>query len=64
MARRPITPLQSADMPSLAQAIEIMAIALQQQSATMVQEHQAALHQLENARLAAEATLLHHQHHT
>jgi len=36
-------------MPSLA-----LAIALQQQSATMAQEHQAAFHQLENARLAAE----------
>jgi len=30
----------------------------------MAQEHQATLHQLENARLAVEATQLHHQHHT
>jgi len=51
-------------MPSLAQAIEMMAIALQQQSATVAHEHQAVLHQLENARLPAEATQLHHQHHT
>jgi len=36
----------------------------QQQSATMAQQHQVALHQLENARLAAKATQLHHQHHS
>jgi len=64
MARTPINPPQSADMPSLARAIKMMATALQQQSATKAQEHQATLHQLENDRLAAEATLLHHQHHT
>jgi len=30
----------------------------------MAQEHQAALHQLENARLVAKATQLYHHHHT
>jgi len=30
-----------------------MATALQQQGATIAQDHQAALHQLENARLSA-----------
>jgi len=64
MARRPIKPPQSVNMPNLARAIEMMATTLQQQSATMAQEHQVALHQLENARLAVETTLLHHQHHT
>jgi len=64
MTRKPINPSQSTDMPSLARAIEMMATTLQQQSDTMAQEPQAALHQLENARLAAEATLLHHQHHS
>jgi len=39
MARRPITPPQSANMPILAWAIEMMATTLQQQTATMTQEH-------------------------
>jgi len=63
MTRRPPTPPPLVDMPNLARAIEMMATALQQQSATMAQ-HQAALHQLETARLAAEASQLHQQTHT
>ena len=51
-------------MPNLARAIEMMATTLQQQSATMAQQHQAALHQLETAILAAEASQLHQQPHT
>ena len=47
MARRPPTLPPLVDMPNLARAIEMMAIALQQQSAIMAQQHQAALHQLE-----------------
>ena len=42
-----ITPPPPVDMPNLARAIVIMATALQQQSATMAQQHQTALHQLE-----------------
>jgi len=64
MARRPPTPPPPVDMPNLARVIEMMATALQQQSATIVQQHQAALHQLETARLAAEASQLHQQPHT
>jgi len=51
-------------MPNLARAIEMMATTLQQQSATMAQQHQAALHQLETTRLAAEASQIHQQPHT
>ncbi|XP_068498179.1 uncharacterized protein [Phaseolus vulgaris] len=64
MARKPPTPPPSVDMPNLAQAITMMATTLQQQSATMAQQHQAALHQLEIARLAAKASQLHQQPHT
>jgi len=53
MAHRPPTPPPRVDMPNLSWAKEMMATALQQQSATMAQHHQAALHQLETARLAA-----------
>jgi len=42
MARRPHTPPPPVDMPNLARAIEMMTTALQQQSATMAQQHQAA----------------------
>ena len=45
MARRPPTPPPPVDMPNLARTIEMMATALQQQSATMAQQYQAALHQ-------------------
>jgi len=64
MARRPLTPPPPVDMPNLTRAIEITATALQQQSATMAQQHQAALHQLETTRLEAEASQLHQQPHT
>ena len=43
MARRPHTPLPPVDMSNLARAIEMMATTLQQQSATMAQQHQVAL---------------------
>jgi len=42
----------------------MMATTLQQQSATMAQQHQAVLHQLETTRLAAETSQLHQQPHT
>ena len=64
MARRPHTPPPPIDMSNLALAIEMMATALQQQSATMAQQHQAALHQLETTRLAVEASHLYQQPHT
>ena len=64
MARRSPTPPPPVDIPNLARAIEMMATSLQQQSATMAQQHQAALHQLETTRLAAEASQLHQQPHT
>ncbi|XP_068487134.1 uncharacterized protein [Phaseolus vulgaris] len=64
MARRPPTPPPPVDMPNLAWAVEMMATTLQQQSATMAQQHQAALHQLETTRLEAEASQLHQQPHT
>ena len=64
MARRPPTPPPPVDMPNLARAIEMMATTLQQQSATMAQQHQAVIHQLETTRLAVEASQLHQQPHT
>ena len=64
MARRPHTPLPPVDMSNLARAIEMMATTLQQQSATMAQQHHATLHQLKTTRLAAEASQLHPQSHT
>ena len=64
MARRLPTPPPPVDMPNLVWAIEMMATALQQQSAIMAQQHQASLHQLETTRLATEASLLHQQPHT
>ena len=63
MARRPPTPPPPVDMPNLAREIEMIATTLQQQS-TVAQQHQAALHQLETTRLAAEASQLHQQPHT
>jgi len=42
----------------------MMTTTLQQQSATMAQQHQTTIHQLENTRLAAEASQLHQQPHT
>jgi len=44
MARRPLTHPPPVDMPNLARAIEMMATTLQQQSATMAQQHQTAFH--------------------
>jgi len=64
MACRPHTPPPPVDMLNLARAIEIMATTLQQQSATMAQQLQVALHQLETTRLAAEVSQLHQQPHT
>jgi len=64
MARRPATPPPPVDIPNLAREIEMMATALQQQSATITQQHQVALHQLETTRIATEAFQLHQQPHT
>jgi len=64
MARRLPTPPPPVDMSNLARTIEMMATALQQQSATMAQQHQAVLHQLKTTRLATEASQLHQQTHT
>ena len=63
MACRPLTP-PSVDMLNLAWEIKMMATTLQQQSATMTQQHQATLHQFETTRLAAEVSQLHQQPHT
>ena len=64
MAHKPRTPPPPIDIPNLARAIKMMAIALQQQSATLTQHHQTTLHQLQTARLAAEDSQLHQQPHT
>jgi len=42
----------------------MMATTLQQWSATMAQQHQTTLHQLETTRLAAETSQLHQQPYT
>jgi len=62
MARRPPTPPQSANMPSLARVIEMIETTLQQHIVTMAQQHHIVLHQLETTRLAPEASQLHQQH--
>jgi len=64
MTCRPPTPPPSVDMPNLAWAIVMMATTLQQQSATMAQQRQVALHPLETTRLEAEASHLPQQAHT
>ena len=59
MASRPPPPPTS-DNAGVMSAIEAMVAAMQQQNATMMNQHNLALQQMESARLAAEASELRH----
>jgi len=54
--RPPPPPLPNPDNSHLVGTIEAMIVAMQQQNANMVNQHNLALQQMESARLAAKAT--------
>jgi len=60
MAPRPPPPPPTADNPNLVSALEAMVVAMQQQNANMVNQHNLAMQQMESARLAAETTQQRH----
>jgi len=58
--RPPPPPLPNPDSSHLVGTIEAMLVAMQQQNANMVNQHNLSLHHIEFARLAAEATQQRH----
>jgi len=53
MANRPPPAPPTSDLPDLVRAIEVMAAAMQQQHASMVEQHNLSLQQMETARAGA-----------